>query len=58
MFDIVAYPNDKRGKVIVESVDTFFQQTFADDCDIKWTIHSADESTREICFKLYLKIED
>lgn len=58
MFDIVAYTNDKRGKVIVESVDTFFQQTFADDCDIKWTIHSADESTREICFKLYLKIED
>ena len=58
MFDIVAYTNDKRGKVIVESVDTFFQQTFADDCDIKWTIHSVDESTREICFKLYVKIKN
>ena len=58
MFVIVAYTNDKRGKVIVESVDTFFQQTFADDCHIKWTIHSVDESTREICFKLYVKIKN
>lgn len=58
VLDIVAYTNDERGKAIVESVDTLFQQTFADDCDIKWTIHSADESTREICFKLYVKIKD
>lgn len=58
VLDIVAYIDDERGKAIVESVDTLFQQTFADDCDIKWTMHSADESTREICFKLYLKIED
>ena len=58
VLDIVAYIDDERGKAIVESVDTLFQQTFADDCDIKWTIHSADESTREICFKLYVKIKD
>lgn len=58
VLDIVAYTNDERGKAIVESVDTLFQQTFADDCDIKWTIHSVDESTREICFKLYVKIKD
>ena len=58
VLDIVAYIDDERGKAIVESVDTLFQQTFADDCNIKWTIHSADESTREICFKLYLKIKD
>lgn len=58
VLDIVAYIDDERGKAIVESVDTLFQQTFADDCDIKWTMHSADESTREICFKLYVKIKD
>jgi putative uncharacterized protein (fragment) len=58
VLDIVAYTNDERGKAIVENVDTFFQQTFADDCDIKWTIHSVDESTREICFKLYVKIKN
>lgn len=58
VLDIVAYIDDERGKAIVESVDSLFQQTFADDCDIKWTIHSADESTREICFKLYVKIKN
>ena len=55
VLDIVAYIDDERWKAIVESVDTLFQQTFADDCDIKWTMHSTDESTREICFKLYVK---
>lgn len=58
VFDIVAYQDDERRKAIVESVDLIFQQLFADDCEIKLTLHLADESTREICFKLYVKIKN